>query len=320
MEFGKVTLQELESTDFTLPPDHPDTKKILKKHKKKLEVYVGCAKWGRPDWIGKIYPRGSKPGDFFKLYAQQFNSIELNSVFYQTPKPATVEEWYKNSPKGFLFVPKFPQAITHLKRMKEVKPLVDQFLLIMSGLKEKMGPVFIMPEPRMGIKQFNTIVNFIKNDVPSDIEKFLELRHDEWTEKENADKIFTVMKETGTGSIITDTAGRRDMVHMRLSTPSAFIRFVGNSLHPTDYVRIDEWVQRIKQWQEQGLKRLFFFMHQHEELYSPELIKYLIDELNKHCDMDLKAPTLLNEPSRSQLPLIASARTAKAGSSKKGTK
>jgi uncharacterized protein YecE (DUF72 family) len=70
---------------------------------------------------------------------------------------------------------------------------------------------------------------------------------------------------------------------MRLTTPQAFIRFVGNGLHPTDYTRIDDWVQRMKQWTEQGIEELWFFMHQHEELHSPELCRYLIPEINKYC-------------------------------------
>jgi hypothetical protein len=33
----------------------------------------------------------------------------------------------------------------------------------------------------------------------------------------------------------------------------------------------------------QGIHTVYFFMHQHEELHSPELCQYLIRELNKHC-------------------------------------
>ena len=102
------------------------------------------------------------------------------------------------------------------------------------------------------------------------------------------------MKELGVTSIITDTAGRRDVMHMKLTTPKAFIRFVGNSLHPTDFKRIDDWVERIAIWLDQGLQTLYFFMHQHDELFSPEASKYLIDELNKKCKLKLHPPKLLN--------------------------
>jgi uncharacterized protein YecE (DUF72 family) len=79
---------------------------------------------------------------------------------------------------------------------------------------------------------------------------------------------------------------------MHLSTPECFIRFVGNSLHKTDYERIDEWVGRIKSWMDEGLEKCYFFMHQHEELHSPQLIKYLIEELNEKCGTDIKPPEM----------------------------
>ena len=81
---------------------------------------------------------------------------------------------------------------------------------------------------------------------------------------------------------------------MHLSKPQCFIRFVGNALHRTDYERIDDWVQRIRQWMETGLEKCYFFMHQHEELHSPALIKYFIEQLNKHCGTSIKAPEMQN--------------------------
>ena len=81
---------------------------------------------------------------------------------------------------------------------------------------------------------------------------------------------------------------------MRLTTPEAFIRFVGNSLHESDYKRIDNWVKRIKQWDESGLKECYFFMHMHDERYSPELSKYLIEALNKKCGTNIKVPKFYN--------------------------
>ena len=59
MKFGKVENPEL--VDFSLPKDHPDTKKNLSKHKKEndFEAFVGCAKWNRADLKG-FYPRGTK--------------------------------------------------------------------------------------------------------------------------------------------------------------------------------------------------------------------------------------------------------------------
>ena len=71
---------------------------------------------------------------------------------------------------------------------------------------------------------------------------------------------------------------------MQLTVPKGFIRFVANNLHPTDYGRIDEWVQRIKHWLDMGMKELYFFIHMPDEALSPELIVYLIGALNEQCE------------------------------------
>ena len=293
MEFGKLEEKDLVQMDFKLPPDPPENKEVLKKGKDKTKFYIGCAKWGRKDWIGKLYPKGTKEKDFLHYYATQFNSLEFNGFFYNGHSREQVEKWVAAVPKGFLFCPKFTQAITHIRRLKNAKNEVDTFLDVVSAFGSHLGPVFLMPHPQMGVKHLPTIEAFI-NDIPKDVDLFLELRHEEWYDAKQGynPELYKFLRAAKRGTIITDAAGRRDCVHMHLSTPECFIRFVGNGLHPTDYTRIDSWVQRIKQWMDEGLQTCYFFMHQHEELHSPELIKYFIEQMNAHCGTKIPLPVI----------------------------
>lgn len=284
MDFGKVET-DLSDIDFTLPPDDAGTTALLGRQitTAKPEVFVGCAKWGRKDWVGKIYPAGTKEADFLSLYAKHFNCIELNATFYRIPTISQTSGWASKVGKDFKFSPKFTDKITHLRRLKDVKELTDQFLEGISGFKDNLGPVFLMPHPGMGPKTLDTTEAFIQS-LPKDIDLFVELRNPQWfADNEAFNNVFSMLERNKAGSIITDASGRRDCVHMRLTTPTAFIRFVGNGLHPTDYTRVDDWVQRIKKWMESGIEKVYFFMHQHEEIHSPELCKYVIEQLNKHC-------------------------------------
>ena len=77
--------------------------------------------------------------------------------------------------------------------------------------------------------------------------------------------------------MITDTAGRRDALHMCLTTAAVFIRFVGSAPHPSDRSRIAEWIDRIGRWTDSGLEELYFFIHQKEELRTLDLA----DEMEK---------------------------------------
>lgn len=297
MEFGRITSEELSAVNFTLPPDREETTTLLQQNKDNSTplIYVGCAKWGRKDWVGKIYPKGTKEGDFLKHYATHFNCIELNATFYRIPSSAQTTGWKDKVGENFQFCPKFTDQISHIRRLKDAQELTNRFLEGIYGFGANLGPVFLMPHPGMGPKTLDILEAFV-HSLPKDIRLFVELRHKEWYEDSEAfKKIFEVFERNNVGSIITDASGRRDCVHMRLSTPEAFIRFVGNGLHPTDYTRVDEWVQRIKKWMDEGIKKVYFFMHQHEEIHSPELSKYVIQQLNKHCGTTIREPQFVEE-------------------------
>jgi len=296
MDFGRIDKSLLDTIDFSLPPDHTQTNNILSHNKKtsKPQIHVGCAKWGRTDWVGKIYPQGTKATNFLNEYAKQFDCIEFNAVYYGLPTLQQIKLWKSKVGKDFKFCPKFTDVITHQKRLKNIEQELDAFLTTIHEFGNHLGPIFFMPHPQMGPEQMSVILSFLEL-LPKDLNVFVEFRHKEWFQKNNADIIFPILENLKRGTVITDTAGRRDCLHMRLTTPEAFIRFVGNSLHKSDYERIDEWVERLKQWLDNGLQRCYFFVHQHEELFSPELCKYLIEQLNSKCAASIKVPKFFNE-------------------------
>jgi uncharacterized protein YecE (DUF72 family) len=293
MEFGKVDATEFDSIDFTLPPDDEATVRVLtpaKSAQGDVNVYTGCAKWGRKEWIGRIYPEGTKEDDFLSLYAQHFNCIELNATFYKLPSVRQVEAWKSKVPPGFLFCPKFNDKITHRKRLKDAEEYTQVFLKGVAAFGENLGPVFLQTPPNFAPKNYDVLRQYLES-LPESLDIFVELRHPGWfSDTDLKQKVFGLFEERGVGAVITDAAGRRDCVHMRLTTPSAFIRFVGNSLHPTDYRRCDDWVGRIGQWVELGLQRVFFLMHQQEEVYSPELCRYFIRKVNEAGYASLPEP------------------------------
>ena len=290
MDFGKVTSEDLENVDFSLPQDAPGTTAFLKKQKGNTsKVFVGCAKWGRKDWIGKIYPEGTKEKDFLSHYSKHFNCIELNATFYRIPTVEQITGWKEKVGKDFQFSPKFTDKISHIKRLKDADEYTAMFLEGIMAFKENLGPVFLQLPPNFPPKNFEVMRDFLKA-LPKDISVFVELRSPKWFLPDEFDRVFDMLEENNIGSVITDASGRRDCVHMRLTTSTAFIRFVGNGLHPTDYTRIDDWVSRIQSWMKNGIDKVYFFMHQHEELHSPELCKYTIEQLNKVCKTGIPVP------------------------------
>ena len=297
MEFGRVRPEELMEVDFSLPPDPELTITTLKasKNKQPLQVHVGCAKWGRKEWVGKIYPPKTKDADFLDEYVKHFDCIELNATFYNIYPAATITKWRDkaNANPGFKFCPKFSQSISHIRRLKNAEEITTTFYEVILAFGDKLGPLFLQLGENFTPKSFPELKAYLEQ-LPKDIPVFVEVRHKEWfADNESREKLFGLLHQLNMGAVITDASGRRDCVHMNLPTPHAFIRFVGNSLHPTDYSRIDEWVERIKHWREMGLQSVWFFMHQHDERYSPELCDYVTEKLNKELGLDLHRPQFI---------------------------
>ncbi len=297
MKFGKVDHPEL--IDFSLPNTHEKTINLLSSYDKveKPTVYVGCAKWNKADLKG-FYPRGTK--DELEYYSKQFNSIELNATFYRQFSAEQFEKWGLKTPKGFKFFPKLGQEISHWKRLKEVQDAVNVYLDNSSHLQEKLGTIFLQLHSNFGPKNFEILQNFVVS-WPKGIPLAIELRHKDWYEDKVIFNQYTqLLEEHDVANVLVDTAGRRDMMHMRLTNNEAFVRYVGAN-HPSDYARLDDWVVRLKEWKDLGLENIHFFIHQNLEVESPLLAAYFIKKLNDSLGVNLKIP---NEESNQQMSLL----------------
>ncbi len=297
MEFGRVPEDQLKSIDFSLPAEPVYNKTILKgKAIKNPKVYLGCAKWGREEWVGKIYPPKTKEKDFLQHYVNHYNSIELNATHYKVYGEAGIKKWAeKAAGKDFKFCPKLYQGITHRGSLKGKQFITNEFFRGIVSFEQYLGPIFMQVSDTFSPKRKEELFDFLKT-LPTDLQFFLEVRHPDWFKKDAIrEELFSTLTSLNMGAVITDTAGRRDCAHMHLTIPKAFIRYVGNSLHPSDYTRCDTWIERMKFWLDKGLEELYFFMHMHDEATSPELTVYLVDKMNAALGLNLTKPTFVTQ-------------------------
>jgi len=288
MNFGQV--DDIEEVDFTIPPDHPDTTRVLAESKKRdFKIYVGCAKWSKKD-LKDFYPKGTKSE--LEYYATQFNAIELNATFRKRYWADQYAKWANSTPEGFKFCPKLGQFISHIKRLDGVEESLDLYAENASHLGDRMGVTFLQMHDNFAPKDFDRVKTFAeywKFDIPIAVE----LRHHDWyNDPKLCDEVFDLFSKNNIVNILVDTAGRRDMMHMRLTAPTAFIRYVGCN-HESDYSRLDAWVDRVADWKKKGLNELYFFVHQWVEEESPKLSAYFIEGVNKKIGTDLKVPEII---------------------------
>lgn len=297
MEFGRITETELNRVDFKLPKEPLLNSTILDaKRVSDPKIYIGCAKWGRTEWVGKIYPPKTRERNFLQHYVEHYNSIELNATHYKIYGSIAISRWSaKAKGRDFIFCPKMYNGITHFGNLKTKKFLTNEFMRGVTAFGDHLGPIFIQVSERFSPNRKEELFEYLSG-LPKEYQYFLEMRHPRWfSDRQLMDETFSTLSSLRIGAVITDTAGRRDCAHMYLTMPKTFIRYVGNSLHPSDYTRIDRWVRKIKSWLDKGLEELYFFMHMHDEATSPELTVYLVDKLNKACKLKILKPRFINE-------------------------
>ncbi|NVM66958.1 uncharacterized protein YecE (DUF72 family) [Mucilaginibacter sp. SG538B] len=292
MHFGRNDA-EILNFDYHLPADTSPTTALLQKSKNSgnFKAYVGAPKWGYKNWLGGMYPRKTKDAEFLGIYAAHFNAVELSATFYQPQSPDRMFAWKQmvQAVPGFKFCPKFPQSITHMRRFRNVEEQTNEFYTGIAALGEHLGPLFLQLADNFTPNSFNDLKAYLAA-LPLDVPVFIEARNKNWfAVDEYRSNLFNSLRELNMGAVIADTAGRRDCLHMELTIPHAFIRFVNGGDEQTDRLRLDEWVNRLKVWKEQGLQSLYFFIHA-GDAPSLSMYNYFIAKLNRELELTIQIP------------------------------
>jgi uncharacterized protein YecE (DUF72 family) len=305
MDFGK--LNNIENVDFTLPPDAPKTAKILRglpTRKHPPHIYIGATGWGMKEWVGTYYPKGTKATDYLQAYSKQFNSIELNTTHYRIPLTTDIQKWKNDTPPDFRFAPKLLQSISHERNLSLSNNLTQQFCDAVEGLEEKLGVCFMQLPPYFGTQNMPILERFLKQ-FPKHIPLAIEVRQEEiFNNKKYTLEYLDILEQNNIFTVITDVAGRRDVLHQGVTGKTVVIRFIGNDLHPTDYTRIDAWVLKLKEWFDLGLHEVYFFIHEPDNVNVPFLAEYLADKILGHFEAILIKPMSLKTSYSNQIALF----------------
>jgi uncharacterized protein YecE (DUF72 family) len=288
MKYGK--LDNVDDIDFVLPKS--DTG-VLSGVPSSCDIRMGGTMFNLPQWVGKVFPPKTKAKDFLFHYSRQFNTIEFNATHYRMPSSESVSRWRDQTPEGFLFCPKFPQSISHYRRFKDCNQLTDEFLTAILSFESRLGTSFIQLPPHYGADKFESLAAYLLG-LPRDVSFAIEFRHPSWFEQNTqSQEMWHLLEECGISAVVSDTAGRRDALHMRITTPKVFVlRFGGNNLHASDFPRLDSWVNLAAEWEKQGLKSFHLWMHQTDSILTPETCIYFAQQLQKKTGRSISVPQL----------------------------
>lgn len=294
MNFGYIADDSaLDQVDFTLPPDDPGNAQVLSSVKGNTAIYVGCAEYRVKEWKGLIYPKGTKESDMLQLYAKNFRVMEMNGTHYKIYPPEHISKWADAvGGRDFLFLPKFPQLISHESHgYEEQRQTTAEFIESVSAFGSHLGPMFLQMSEWYHPGNRQALFTYLAS-LPDGHTYFVELRHPAWfTEHVVRHELFAALRAMGIGLVITDTPAHREICHMALTIPKVMIRFVGRHRHPTTSLRENEWIARIGNWMSGGLEALYFITH--TGLSAPLTTTEVIGKMNAAWNRNMQPPHLL---------------------------
>jgi uncharacterized protein YecE (DUF72 family) len=245
--------------------------------------------WGLKAWVGSFFPAGAKQREFLGLYSRRLQTVEGNTTFYATPDIATVERWRAETPPGFKFCFKFPQSISHQKRLREVATETAEFLDRLERLGDHCGPAFLQLPPTFGPSHLPLLTSYLQS-LPKTFRYAVEVRHPDFFADPGEGALEAVLREQGVSRVLFDVRGLRSAepeteatakaqerkpdvpVRYARTAPFAFVRFIAHPEVPANAALLDEWAGRVAAWLSAG-DAVFFFLHSPNDALSPLLAK-----------------------------------------------
>jgi uncharacterized protein YecE (DUF72 family) len=90
-------------------------------------------------------------------YASFFNSIEINSSFYNVPMKRTVTKWADSVHEKFKFTFKLHKEITHVKNLNYRDEDLIHFIDVINGVGSKKGCLLVQFPPSVTIQGYQKI-------------------------------------------------------------------------------------------------------------------------------------------------------------------
>jgi uncharacterized protein YecE (DUF72 family) len=226
-----------------------------------MEARVGCSGWNYAHWRDRVYER-APASRWLELYAERFDTVEVNATFYRLPTRKAVVGWVAATPERFLFAVKGSRYLTHLKRLRDLGPGLERFL-------DRIEP--LVESPKLGPLLWQLPPNFHRDDerladalarLPR-LDHAFEFRHESWF----AADVYALLREHRVALVIGDDPRRPFQAH-ELTTDWTFVRFHhGSRGRRGNYSEreLEEWAKRIRRW---PAKRAFLYFNNDWEAFA----------------------------------------------------
>lgn len=248
-------------------------------------IRVGCSGWSYRSWRGDFYPRGLRQRDELAYLAARTGAVEVNGSFYSLQRPASYAAWRDATPEGHRICVKGGRFLTHLKRLRDPRQGLANFLASgILALEDRTGPVLwqlpadlVLDEALVGAflallprstEEAARLAREHDDKVPEEraltsveqdrpLPHVLEARHRSFGSAAALD----LLRGHAVGLVVSDGA-RRWPMFTDATSGVVYVRLHGHSeLYASRYAdrTLDDWAARCTDWAQDGRDVYVFF-------------------------------------------------------------
>jgi len=264
--------------------------------------HLGCPVWSNRDWIGELFAVNAKPSEFLCQYSAVFDTVEGNNCFYGLPRPETVIRWRDEAAPGFRFCFKFPRAISHERRLRDVAAETTEFLDRLAPLAQagQLGPNFLQLPPSFGPDHLPTLRDYLTG-LPKEFQYAVEVRHRAFfTKGEEERQLNRLLLNLGVDRVMLDSRalfaadpsdpdtriaqGKKPRlpVHAISLGPRPFIRYIGHPAPEANRPFLAPWLDKLVLWLNEG-REPYIFIHTPNNRQAPRLARLFHELLRARC-------------------------------------
>jgi uncharacterized protein YecE (DUF72 family) len=216
------------------------------------------------DWRGRLYPEREPKRRWLELYAQRFDTVEVNSTFYRLARRSGVEGWVAQTPPEFLFSVKASRYLTHIRRLRDITEGIRRFYEPLEPMIEarRLGPV-LWQLPENFHRDDQRLAGLLEVLPPG--RHTIEFRHPSWF----CEHVLRTLRDYGVALTIGDHPSRPFQSH-EATTSWRFVRFhFGARGRRGNYSRseIAEWAGRIGRWR--AREEVYVYFNNDWNSYAP---------------------------------------------------
>ncbi|GAA4352547.1 DUF72 domain-containing protein [Microbacterium rhizosphaerae] len=211
-------------------------------------AHIGTSGWSYEHWEEALY-HGVATGRRLQVYAQEFDTVELNASFYRWPSDARFAAWRDQLPAGFEVAVKAPRGLSHSRRLRDPAEWISRIERGLRALSDRRGPLLVQLPPTM--ERDDDRLDVFLSMLAGWTRPAVEFRHASW----NDEDVFAILERHGTAYCIMSGAGLPTvlrvtgaLVYARLHGPDQERLYRGS--YSDDELR--EWARRIREWEAAG--------------------------------------------------------------------